>query len=140
VKGSIRQVEVSVLEIDKLCSKRREPDCEVENYACVAVVSRVVVRIRASGLEHLVVLQVPPGAVFELHSHGFPQVPVGGWIEEVEVGGFVVGQDPGEHGVLHQVVGGAARQPVHLGQVLEVGEAALLPQPGDGGQGRTFIG
>ena len=41
--------------------------------------------------------------------------------------GGVVGEDPGEHGVLHQVVGGPPRQTVQLRQVLEVAVPALPP-------------
>lgn len=44
-----------------------------------------------------------------------------------KLGTAVVADDPGEHGVLRQVVAAAVRQVVEVEQVLVVGEVAALP-------------
>ena len=54
-----------------------------------------------------------------------PEISERGRVGKVEVGGGVVGEDPGEHRVLHQVVRCPTSQAVQLHQVLEVAQPAL---------------
>ena len=66
-------------------------------------------------------------SVLILYRHGFAEVPEGGRVIEVQYPRGIVGYHEGQHGVLHQVVVGAAAESVQPHQVLPVRDAAVTP-------------
>lgn len=59
--------------------------------------------------------------------------PVNGCLLQVQSLTDVVSQDEGEDGILHEIVEGAARVLVEMGEVLKVGYLSWAPQVREGG-------
>ena len=62
-----------------------------------------------------------------MSTHRFGQISEGLGVRHVQLLALVVSQDPGEDGVLHQVVVASACERVEGHQVLEVGDLAADP-------------
>ena len=124
VERPVRQVKVPILELDELLCEGRQPDQDVQVDAGVAVMDGVVVgthqpsQPRPVRSPDVVILPVPGTASFLLDRYGLPQAAECVRDDEVEVGGGIVCQHPGEDGVLHQIIQCSAGKSVELHQVL----------------------
>eukprot|EP00959_Pyramimonas_sp_CCMP1952_P219873 4597228-Pyramimonas_sp.AAC.1 len=129
VEEAVRVVELAALQRAVQRGERLQPDQVAEDDGGGGVVRPVQEggRVRVVLHRELVPLLevVQPG--LGQRADGLGQVPEGGRVVEVELGGSVVGENPGEDRVLAGVVVGAAGERVEEHQVVEGG--ALPPPP-----------
>lgn len=123
------------LEMEKVLSERLQSDQVRGHNHGAGVVSAVVVR--RGVIVRIIPFLISPEKLLHpdlgLSPHGFGQVSEGLWVGQVQLFTFVVGQDPGKDGVLHQIVVASSSQGVQGHEVLEVVDLTPDPSLGDRG-------
>ena len=126
LEQSIRLVEPSALQLQHVLGLL--PDQIADDVARRGVMAAVHELRR---LHALVPLQQALEAVLVDGSDGLAEVPVDLGVVQVQLFADVIGNDPGEDGILGEIGGGAVAGLVQVREVVEVGDLAGLPLEGD---------
>ena len=125
---AVCQVEGAALQLHKHLCVGQQAHQEVAHARRGRVVRAVVERRHVHLLQLLVPLRELGGALRRLCTHRAVQLPEGVRRVEVQRAARVLGEHPGEHGELREVVHRAPRERVEQHEVVRVGRAPLEPR------------